>query len=214
LLRARGLLGACRLDCSPQAIAALNDDFFSPQLCCSCIFSGAARRNFAINVLVATLLILFDDVGAALNAERGDFELSNYYSSSPVSRDHPMPPSKLVPKDIDEYIARFAPEVRAILEKIRLTIKNAAPGAQETISYAIPTFRLNGTLVYFAAFKKHIGFYPPVRGNAQLVQALSIYAGAKGSLKFPLDQPIPYRLIERIVQLRVRQNSARAVKSA
>jgi len=118
------------------------------------------------------------------------------------------------PEDIDEYIAAFSPEVRSILEGIRLTIKRAAPQAQETISYNIPSFRLNGTLVYFAAFKKHIGFYPPVRGDAKLEKAIAPYSGEKGNLRFPLDEPIPYALIKKIVQLRVRQNSSKAITSA
>jgi len=87
---------------------------------------------------------------------------------------------------------------------------SAAPGAQETISYRIPAFRLNGVLVYFAAFKKHIGFYPPVRGDARLEKAVAPYAGEKGNLRFPLDQPIPFALIERITKLRVKQNLAKA----
>ena len=117
------------------------------------------------------------------------------------------------PKSIDEYIAAFSPEVQAILQKIRSTVKNAAPGAQETISYKMPTYTLGGALVHFAAFKKHIGFYPPVRGDAKLEKALSTYAGEKGSLQFPLDQPIPYGLIERIVKLRMKQNSSKAANS-
>jgi uncharacterized protein YdhG (YjbR/CyaY superfamily) len=113
-------------------------------------------------------------------------------------------------KTIDEYVAAFSPEVQEILEQIRRTIRDAAPAAQEAISYGIPTFKLNGNLVHFAAFKKHIGFYPPVRGDARLVKAVSPYAGPKGNLQFPLDQPIPYDLIERITRLRVKQNSAKA----
>jgi uncharacterized protein YdhG (YjbR/CyaY superfamily) len=113
------------------------------------------------------------------------------------------------PKTIDKYIASFSPDVQAILKKIRLTIRKAAPDAQETISYNIPTFTLNGTLVHLAAFKKHIGFFPPVRGDARLEKAASIYAGEKGNLRFPLDQPIPYSLIERLVKLRVKQNLSR-----
>lgn len=109
------------------------------------------------------------------------------------------------PKNIDEYIASFSPEVQAILERIRLTVRKAAPAAQEAISYGMPTFTLGGALVYFAAFKRHIGFYPPVRGDRRLQKAVSAYAGEKGSLRFPLDQPIPYGLIERIVRLRVKQ---------
>ncbi len=114
------------------------------------------------------------------------------------------------PRSIDEYITAFSPEIRAILERIRSTISKAAPRAQETISYGIPTFTLNGALVYFAAFKEHIGFYPPVKGDATLERAVSAYAGEKGNLRFPLDRPIPYGLIERIVKLRVKQNSAKA----
>ncbi len=120
---------------------------------------------------------------------------------------------RAAPKTIDEYIAAFSPEVRLILERIRLTIRNAAPGARETISYKIPTFTLSGVLVHFAAFKKHIGFFPPVRGDAKLEKAVSAYAGEKGNLRFPLDQPIPYRLIERIVKLRVKQNLSKAASS-
>ena len=110
------------------------------------------------------------------------------------------------PEDIDQYIAAFPPEVQAILQQIRLTISAAAPDALEAISYQIPAFKLNGVLVYFAAFKNHIGFYPPVSGDAKLEKAISRYAGEKGNLRFPLDQPIPYGLIERIVKLRVKQN--------
>jgi uncharacterized protein YdhG (YjbR/CyaY superfamily) len=117
-----------------------------------------------------------------------------------------MPSGRATPRNIDEYIASFSPDVQGILEKIRSTIRQAAPEARETISYNIPAFMLDGVLVYFAAFKKHIGFYPPVRGDATLEKAISIYAGAKGNLQFPLQQPIPYLLIERIVKLRVKQN--------
>ena len=125
-----------------------------------------------------------------------------------------MPANRPEPQTIDEYIASFTPDVQAILRKIRSTIRNAAPGAQEIISYKIPTFKLNGVLVYFAAFKKHIGLYPPVRGDAKIEEAVSIYAGPKGNLQFPLDQPIPYGLIERIVKLRVKQNSSRAASDS
>lgn len=115
---------------------------------------------------------------------------------------------------IDEYIADFAPDVQAVLQKIRLTIRKAAPRAEETISYQIPTFKLNGALVHFAAFKNHIGFYPPVKGDAKLVKAVAPYANEKGNLRFPLDQPIPYDLIERITRLRIKQNAANARKKA
>lgn len=121
-----------------------------------------------------------------------------------------MPTGRAKPSNIDEYIASFSPDVQTILEKIRSTIRLAAPDAQETISYQIPAFKLDGILVYFAAFKKHIGFYPPVRGDAKLEKAISTYAGEKGNLQFPLHQPIPYGLIERIVKLRVKQNLSKA----
>ena len=125
-----------------------------------------------------------------------------------------MPTGRAKPKNIDEYIASFSPDVQAILEKIRSTIQDAAPGAQETISYRIPAFRLNGILVYFAAFKKHIGLYPPVRGDAGLEKAISAYAGEKGNLQFPLDHPIPYGLIKKIVKFKVKQNSSRAASTS
>lgn len=117
-----------------------------------------------------------------------------------------MTPARPNPETIDEYIAAAAPEVRAILEKIRVTVRKAAPDAQETISYRIPAFKRNGVLVYIAAAKKHIGLYPPIRGDAGLMKALAPYAGEKGNLKFPLDRPMPYALIGRIVKLRVRQD--------
>lgn len=115
-------------------------------------------------------------------------------------------PKPGTPKNIDEYIALFPRDVQAVLERIRATVKQAAPEAQETISYRIPAFTFHGILVYFAAFKKHIGLYPPVRGDAKLEKSVAIYAGEKGNLKFPLDRPIPYDLIEKIVKLRVKQN--------
>jgi len=118
------------------------------------------------------------------------------------------------PETIDEYISAFSPDVQTILQQIRQVVQSAAPGAQETISYQIPAFKLNGVLVYFAAFKKHIGFYPPVRGDVRLEKAVAPYAGEKGNLRFPLDQPIPFDLIERITKLRVKQNSAKATSKA
>ena len=114
------------------------------------------------------------------------------------------------PKDIDEYIARFPADVQAILEKLRTTIQRAAPEAKETISYQMPAVKLHGILVYFAAWKKHIGLYPPVSGDKALEKAVADYAGPKGNLQFPLDELIPYGLIERIVKLRVAQDSAKA----
>lgn len=113
-----------------------------------------------------------------------------------------------IPASIDDYIASFAPDIREVLERIRLTIRRAAPDAQESISYRMPAFKQGGVLVYFAAWKKHIGLYPPVSGNESLKRAVAPYAGEKGNLQFPLDRPIPYGLIKRIVRLRVKQNSA------
>ncbi len=122
-----------------------------------------------------------------------------------------MSTKRSTPETIDEYISGFSPEVQAILQQVRQAVRRAAPDAQETISYQIPAFKLNGVLVYFAAFKKHIGFYPPVRGDARLEKAVSPYAGEKGNLRFPLDQPIPLALIERIAKLRAKQNMAKAL---
>ena len=99
-----------------------------------------------------------------------------------------MAADRVTPQSIDEYIAAFSPEVQAILERIRLAIAKAAPEVQESISYRIPTFTLSGALVYFAAFKKHIGFYPPVRGDAGSEKAVAPYAGEKGNLRLRVKQ--------------------------
>jgi uncharacterized protein YdhG (YjbR/CyaY superfamily) len=114
------------------------------------------------------------------------------------------------PKNIDEYIAGSPQDVQAILEKIRTTIRKAALGAEETISYQIPTFTLKGNLVHFAAFKKHIGFYPTSTGIEKFKKELSVYEGGKGSVKFPLDKAIPFALIGKIVKFRVEENLKRA----
>ena len=115
------------------------------------------------------------------------------------------------PKNIDEYIAGFPNNVREILEQIRMTIREAAPDAEETISYQIPTFTLKGKyLIYFAAYKKHIGLYPAPRGVEKFKKELSLYEGGKGTVRFPLDKPIPFGLLKRIVKFRVQQNLERA----
>ncbi len=114
------------------------------------------------------------------------------------------------PTSVAEYIAGFPRNVQEILEQIRSTIKQAAPEAEERISYRMPTFTLKGNLVHFAAFKKHIGFYPMPAGIEQFQEELSVYQSAKGSVQFPLDRPIPFDLIGRIVQFRVRQNLEKA----
>jgi uncharacterized protein YdhG (YjbR/CyaY superfamily) len=114
------------------------------------------------------------------------------------------------PETIDEYIAAAPAEVRPILKKIRATVRAAAPDAKEVISYRMPAFHMHGVLVYFAAFKNHIGMYPPVSGDAKLQRDVGPYAGPKGNLRFPLDQPIPYDLIKRIVTLKAKQDQANA----
>ena len=115
-----------------------------------------------------------------------------------------------VPKNIEDYIAAAPRGVRPILEEIRRAIRAAAPDAEEVISYRMPAFKQNGILIYFAAFKNHIGLFPPVSGDAKLEKAVKPYAGPKGNLKFPLDEPIPYALIGRIVKHNVTRNMARA----
>jgi len=126
-----------------------------------------------------------------------------------------MTPMRTAPATIDEYIAGFPSDVRALLKKVRSTIRKAAPGAEESISYQIPAFRSNGVLVYFAAFKKHISLYPAPRGNAAFKKELADYAGGKGTVRFPLDRPIPFDLIRRIVRFRAEQNAVTAgVKTA
>jgi len=116
------------------------------------------------------------------------------------------------PKNVDVYIAGFPKDVQKILEQIRATIKKAAPAAGETIKYAMPTFTLNGNLVYFAAYKKHIGFYPVPTGNKTFEKEFSAYKTGKGSIQFPLEKPMPLSLIKKIVAFRVKQNSEKARK--
>lgn len=111
---------------------------------------------------------------------------------------------------IDDYIAGFPPGVQKLLRKVRATVRKAAPGAEEGISYRIPVFRFHGDVAYFAAFKKHIGLYPRVSGIRKFKKELSGYQSAKGSVQFPLEQPIPYGLIGRIVKFRVKENLKRA----
>lgn len=107
---------------------------------------------------------------------------------------------------IDQFISTYPPEVQTILKKIRAVIQKSAPGAEEAMAYGIPTFRLNGkNLVHFSAFKEHIGFYPTPSGIEKFKKELSAYEWAKGSVKFPLNKPIPYALIGRITQFRVKE---------
>ena len=108
-------------------------------------------------------------------------------------------------KTIDEYIAAYPKHVRVQLETIRTAIRRSAPGAEETITYQIPTFRLNGNLVHFAAYKNHIGFYPTSSGIEAFKEELSRFGTSKGTIRFPLDKPIPIALVKRIVKYRVKE---------
>src|SRR5688572_563432 len=117
---------------------------------------------------------------------------------------------KTKPKNIDEYIEGLPKDVQKILEELRVTIRKAAPAAEETINYGIPTFTLNGNLVHFAAFKNHIGFYPAPSGIEAFKKELSVYDGAKGSIQFPIKDKLPLALITKIVKFRVKENIERA----
>ena len=123
-----------------------------------------------------------------------------------------MAMSRKTPKSFDDYVDRFPKEVRQRLQKMRLTVKKAAPKAKEKISYGIPSFTLNGMLVWFAAFKNHIGFYPRTSAIAAFKKELSAYKGAKGSVRFPFDKPLPLPLISRIVRFRVAENLSKDKK--
>lgn len=113
------------------------------------------------------------------------------------------------PHTIDEYISGFPAEIQKILTKVRKTVRQAAPEAVESISYRMPTFRLNGNLVHFAAFKNHLGFYPTPSGTETFERQLAHYKHGKGSIRFPFDQSIPYDLIAEIVRFRVQENWAK-----
>lgn len=113
--------------------------------------------------------------------------------------------------DVDEYIATFPEGTQVLLVQLRSTIKKAAPQAEEVLSYQMPAYKFHGILVYFAGHKHHIGFYPTSSGIEAFKQELSVYKGAKGSVRFPLDQPLPLRLISQIVQFRVIENREKAI---
>ncbi|MBE2224224.1 MAG: DUF1801 domain-containing protein [Anaerolineae bacterium] len=121
-----------------------------------------------------------------------------------------MKSEQTAPTTIDEYIASFPPDVQEILQKVRATIKEAAPDAAETISYQMPTFTLKGNLVHFGAFKSHIGFYPVPSGIEAFAEELAPYRAGKGSIQFPFDKPIPYDLITKVVKFRVEENLRKA----
>jgi len=125
-----------------------------------------------------------------------------------------MEPPKVTYHTIDEYIATFPAVIQARLQELRAAIKTAAPGAEEKISYQMPAFALNGILVYFAGWKNHIGFYATPNGNEAFKEELSAYEYAKGSIKFPNDQPLPLGLITRMVKFRVAENLAKAARKS
>lgn len=121
-----------------------------------------------------------------------------------------MEENKNAPKSIDEYILGFPPGIQEILNTLRRVIKESAPEAEERISYQMPTFALHGNLVHFAAYKKHIGFYPAASGVEAFKDRLSQYKSSKGAVQFPIDKPLPYELIREIVKFRVAENIKRA----
>lgn len=123
-----------------------------------------------------------------------------------------MGTKNIVYKSIDDYISGFPVEVQGLLQQVRLKIKELAPRAEETISYGIPTFKLNGNLVHFAAFKNHIGLYPTPSGLEEFEKELSPYKQGKGSVQFPLDKPLPFDLIGKIVAYRVRKNTEKKLQ--
>jgi len=125
-----------------------------------------------------------------------------------------MPSHRSKPANVDEYIAAFPSDVQAVLQLVRQAVRDAAPLAKETISYQMPALKQHGMLIYFAAFKNHIGFYPPIRGDTRLEKAASRYAGEKGNLRFPLDEPMPLDLIKRLTRLRAKQDETNAVARA
>jgi uncharacterized protein YdhG (YjbR/CyaY superfamily) len=112
-------------------------------------------------------------------------------------------------KNIDEYIATFPENIQTILQELRQIIRDAAPEAEEAISYQMPAFKLKGNLVYFAVFKNHIGFFPTSSGVEKFKKELSGYKISKGTIRFPLDQPIPFKLVTKIVKYRVMENLSR-----
>ena len=121
-----------------------------------------------------------------------------------------MEDNKVKFNSIDEYIGLYPSEVQDILTTLRKVIKESAPEATEKISYQMPTFAMHGNLVHFAAYKKHIGFYPAASGVAAFTDKLVEYKTSKGAIQFPIDKPLPYELIREIVQFRVDENRKRA----
>ncbi|GGH10551.1 iron chaperone [Mucilaginibacter phyllosphaerae] len=115
------------------------------------------------------------------------------------------------PKDVDDYIRNYPADVQVKLQQLRNTIKKTAPQAKEVISYSMPAYKANGVLVYFAAWEKHIGFYPGAGAISHFKDRLSVYKGAKGSVQFPLGEPLPLELINKIVDYRLHEDEAKAI---
>jgi uncharacterized protein YdhG (YjbR/CyaY superfamily) len=125
-----------------------------------------------------------------------------------------MAGKRKAPASIDAYIATFPPAVRARLRKVRAVVRRAAPEAEEGIGYGMPMLKLHGALVYFAGFQRHISLFPPVRGDARLLEAIAPYANEKGNLRFPDDRPLPLALIARVTKRRLAENLARVAAKA
>ncbi len=117
------------------------------------------------------------------------------------------------PREVDSVIAAAEPRARSVLRRIRALVRKAAPDAQEVISYGMPSFRGRRIIIHYAAFRDHVGIFPPLRDEPALQKALAPYAGPKGNLRFPLDEPMPWPLIERLVKARVRQDGADKVQA-
>ena len=138
--------------------------------------------------------------------------VGNFYPPGAIVRGGVMSDSQSGYGSINAYIADFPPEIRDRLEAMRRTIREAAPEAEEIISYQMPTFYLNGNLVHFAAFKNHIGFYPAPSGIEAFREELAVYKGAKGSVQFPFKEPLPLELVRRITAFRMEENLAKGKK--
>jgi len=114
------------------------------------------------------------------------------------------------PNEIDKYIAKFPVKSRIVMERLRTIIKKAAPKAEEVISYQMPAYKINGMLVYFAGYKRHLGFYPTSSGIREFNHEFKDYKWSKGAVQFPLDEPLPVKLIQRMVKFRLKEDAARA----
>jgi uncharacterized protein YdhG (YjbR/CyaY superfamily) len=117
---------------------------------------------------------------------------------------------KITATNVDEFIAAYPPSVQKMLKQLRAAIKKAAPEAEESISYMMPAYKLHGPLVYFGAYEKHIGFYPTGTGVAAFQKEIASYKSSKGAIQFPLDEPLPLTLVEKIVKFKVKENMMKA----